>query len=130
MEAKNLRTGNWVQDENEIIQYVYRIWQKGVELSEDENGSDDIDYYQNEIFGIPINELWLEKAEFKSGLIDDYKSLPIGNNTFLSSDGDAVWIDKVIDDKTYSVGLSGAKYVHELQNLFFALTGTELDIKP
>ena len=99
-------------------------------MSEDENGGDDIDYREEEIFGIPITELWLEKSGFKSDLIDGYKSLPIGNDTFLSSGGDVVWIDKVIDGKTHSVGLGGAKYVHELQNLFFALTGTELDIKP
>ena len=129
MEAKNLRMGNWVQDEHGITQYVYRLWKGGAELAEDENGGDDLDYTEDEIFGIPINEQWLEKAGFKSGLIDNYKSFSVGNDTFLCSGGDAVWIDKLIDGETYSVGLCGAKYVHELQNLFFAITGRELELK-
>ena len=78
---------------------------------------------------IPITEEWLRRFGFKDGLISDFKSLPIGNNTYLSGSENGVWVDKVVDGKDYSVGLGGAIFVHQLQNLYFALTGKELILK-
>jgi hypothetical protein len=52
MRIEELRIGNWVQDEHGIAQYIYRLWKGGAELSKDENGSDDMDYAEDEIFGM------------------------------------------------------------------------------
>ena len=85
MEAKKLRIGNWVQDEHGIAQYVYRLWKGGAELAEDENGGDDLDYTEDEIFGIPITEEWLlkfsENQNFKSDDSKPIKLIYTGNIT-------------------------------------------------
>jgi hypothetical protein len=124
MEAKNLRIGNWVQDEHGIAQYVYRLWKGGAELAEDENGVDDLDYTEDEIFGIPINEEWLLKFGFKdiSNSVER-RFIKDNFNWYSSSNEVVVELDN---------GLNGydlwtdCKHIHELQNLFFAITGTEL----
>lgn len=64
--------------------------------------------------GIPLTEEWLIKF--------GYKKYPHGDALFLP--GHLVWVcnDLFIDDKNGIV----LKYVHQIQNLYFALTSKEL----
>lgn len=127
--AKELRIGNLINNGEFGVGIICSVDYDSVELDVKSNEEFTETALLIESMPILITEEWINKAGFKDGLIDDYKSLPIGNDTFLSSGGDSVWIDKVIDYKTFSVGNSGAKYVHELQNLFFVLNGTELQFE-
>lgn len=126
MNAKELRIGNLVQDKTGDVMYVYRIWKGGAELSGDENGSDDLDYDEDEIFGIPITESWLVKLGFES----------IGEgSTKMFRKGVFNWYPIAGLYLEFDNGVSGydlqteCKYVHELQNLFFLIERKELIIK-
>jgi hypothetical protein len=141
MRIEELRIGNWVQDEHGIAQYIYRLWKGGAELSKDENGSDDMDYAEDEIFGIPLTEEWLIKFGFEKVI---YESDETGYGTDYELDIKGVGCISYSDD--FSCALFGSKesskhelgflpnwdnckHVHSLQNLYFALTGEELKIK-
>jgi len=84
---------------------------------------------------IPITEEWLLKFGFKkreSGVCDSFY---IGFNP-VTHDWlfDLVWLKKMMDysyegNPFYKNGHHEVKYIHQLQNLYFALTQTELELK-
>ena len=85
----------------------------------------DIKYYCDEIKPIPITEEWLLKFGFEKHHSDYYNKI-----IMIKEDGEI----KIFP--SFDVNLSSAisislfiKYVHQLQNLYFALTGHELTIK-
>lgn len=111
MKAQDLRIGNYVQFTTETIYKVDILY-------DSYNG---LEWWKP----IPLTEEWLFKFGFvKYGkLHDSYKLNPfivelgfLGNNyTF-----------RKIMNKNESVLLKELKYVHQLQNLYFELTGCEL----
>jgi hypothetical protein len=115
MEAKNFRIGNLVQDFYKQEPYV--IDADGIKLCYliEKEGR-----YQTTMHsGIPLTEKWITKLGFES-------------NMFNWQFGD--WRISKIEDR-FNVGYKSVilvrdmNYVHELQNLFFAITGTELELK-
>jgi len=69
---------------------------------------------------IPLTEEWLVKFGFEDNLPWEYKQ-------FRLDDQDRF---HVVDQTGYGIIIArGIKYVHQLQNLYFALTGEELPIK-
>jgi len=141
IKANELRIGNWVQDEQGIIQYVYRLWKGGAELAEDENGGDDLDYTEDEIFEILITEEWLVKFGFTKVIYDDEQHgygteyhLEVSSDIFLNYSDDfslAIFESKTSMKDSFGIipKWGSIKTVHGLQNLYFALTGEELTIK-
>lgn len=126
LRASGLRIGNRIwrlfeDSEKEVI-----VTSKEIKEFEDyeQNPDDDLysrggppDYYA----GIPLTEDWLLKSGFHRQtsehyyiFYDDKVLLTIYNGSL------------VIEGSFMSVKL---QYVHQLQNLFFALTGSELTIK-
>lgn len=111
MEANELRIGNY------YLSY-------GVDLKQVENltkGKTLIDFHP-----IPLTEEWLLKFGFdKSDVFDERGylfsnyNLNINYYTYLDWDEDNKCLEKY----------PHIKYVHQLQNLFYALTGEELTIK-
>ena len=120
MKATELRIGNYVNYECialEIKELIYKI----------ENGAD-IQVHQNHGFFKPITltEQWLKDFGFK-----DNKGALGG---WLSADINKPFVHRLIirSDFTYFTDLSSftfieVKYVHQLQNLYFALTEKELN---
>jgi len=89
---------------------------------------------------IPLTEEWLEKfgfewksenktwrIEYRIPFVDDGKRIAIHvwEDEVMGIWGVTLWEVVPIDDVTPTV----IKYVHQLQNLYFALTGQELTIK-
>lgn len=73
---------------------------------------------------IPITPEWLERVGF-----DKYGRLP-----FEMSVNKNIWVSWINEDEGWMVDIHGEpfvliRYVHQLQNLIFALTGSELTIK-
>lgn len=123
--AKELRIGNLVQDAQGDIQYVYRLWNGGAELASDMYGNDDMDYSEEEMFGIHLSE---------SMLIDfGFTKRPSGQ--FVIKANEYEWINVQVDKQEICHSLldkgvsTPYNYIHELQNLYFALSGKELTIK-
>lgn len=131
IKSNELRIGNWVQDEHDDIQYVYRIWQNGVELSADATGSDDLDYEDKELFGIPLTENVLKKCGFidiSSSIEKIFQFAADKRFCFYGSTGEiCVEFDTGIGGSGYEL-YTETRFLHQLQNLYFTITGDELHV--
>jgi hypothetical protein len=122
----DLRIGNWIQDVGEgelfqvdkiskdrIIAGAMTIYPAGFEF----------DHY------VPLTEEWLLKFGFKFELDSYYIDLHPSVWGFLSIDKQdfSFSLEKEVGD--VAIPGDAIKYVHQLQNLYFALTGLELTIK-
>lgn len=78
---------------------------------------------------VPLTPKLLEKCGFKSLGSTDFWDRDLGKNIgqiCLNPDNGAVWLCRnTIDARTNPTSVY---YLHQLQNLFFALTGEELEI--
>ena len=110
MEEIELRIGNYVQDHNGQILDIIRL--EGMEIT---------DYLKP----IPITEDWLKRLGFENYghiyTLHFKNGFALNYNTSLKS-----WFLSI--HSTTTTAISDFKYVHQLQNLYFALTGEELKI--
>lgn len=79
----------------------------------------------NQVKPIPLTEEWLLKFGFYKSMSWTYAIELKGNLKLVYYLGEKGWS---IGFKSYS-DFSNLEYVHQLQNLYFALTGNELTIK-
>lgn len=125
MKANELRIGNIVSYRGETECEVTSVGSNGFESIKLDKycnvyGSDDVFEY----LGVPLTEKWLLKLGFKeaSSLMWDgveFEKEYLGNKFTVDVEMyvyNGCWTQKI-------------KYVHQLQNLYFALTGEELTIK-
>lgn len=132
MKATELRIGNLLSVENKgggqspatVLELRATTAQMGSAIPEDDRIPEDdfeIDYEYSELNPIPLTEEWLTKFGFKIDSDGDYS---LGDVCLTrNSDGEL---------KLYmAMGhiAPPLKFVHQLQNLFFALTGKELELK-
>jgi hypothetical protein len=125
IQAQDLRIGNWVSNG----QIEFQITSKDIYH---------LDVYVNRVIAkpIPITPEWLERMGFaidKSNIKGE--TVYVKGKCMLTESGDLIIINGWLDDEnlTYSgYEVNDAdnkyKYVHQLQNLYFALTGEELTI--
>jgi hypothetical protein len=128
MKARELRIGNWVEQfiknegfseikvESDII--------RSVEYHNDYGYDDDEIYYNS----IPINDDWLIRFGFELEGLSYVKNMK-ARMKLMFFDGFISQLSIMQDDKEISFASNHLQYVHELQNLVFALTGEELKTK-
>lgn len=110
MNAAELRIGNWV-----------RTKQTNVEFKIYHTNFDCPPIIKFNYEGIPITEEWLIKFGFKKTIspsmmkLEDIKLMAYGNGNKWGVSAGAYYNSSI--------------YVHQLQNLYFALTGKELELK-
>jgi hypothetical protein len=131
MKASELRIGNLVDLGNRIAK-VIEIAHLGCVVVDLEETQDTIEDYER-IKGIPLTEEWLYKFGFKN--IDkgdnDYITYTDSNHDYYlqidvrRKDGKYLILDNSFDDLR-AFSMVDIMYVHQLQNLYFALTGEEL----
>ena len=123
MEAKELRIGNWVK--GSFLGELCKVTQLGHEKYHEYVGAEGIGFYgQNGFEPIPLTPDILVKAGFENrssttDYIFEYGKFIIGGTRkrlFPS-----VWGEDGLQDYGDLI-----EYVHQLQNLYFALTGKEL----
>jgi len=125
MEEKELRIGNYVNIEDTVLR---------VDLQEL--------YYNSSLMNpIPLTEKWLSKFGFKkynftnkeNGYIIENKeaSKSIYIRTFIEPNTTNFFnvFNRSECERTKLQFIKSIKYVHQLQNLYFALTGQELTLK-
>jgi len=116
MEAKELRIGNLLSFGKNIFK-VYQLNEDNF-YAKDYKNNESLKSSWAEIEPITLSEEWLLKFGF------EIKQGRFGNeylgkiNLYTASDKKIVFC--------YDGYLKGIKYVHQLQNLYFALTGKEL----
>lgn len=113
MKAEDLRVGNW---------YLNDCDDKPIRLSVENivTAIKDEDW----LLPIPLNEDWLVRLGFKKR-----KNPNNPKKSFYWWDGT---VNLIQSDKLYCADIVSTielKYVHQLQNLYYALTETELEIK-
>jgi hypothetical protein len=123
IKANELRIGNLVIYSNGSILFkVIGISEFGIDI-ENEVEKTYIEY--DEFEPIQLTEEWLLKFGFEKQMMWTYAINIIGNQKLIYYLGEKGWS---IGNKNYS-DFSNLKYVHQLQNIYFALTGEELTIK-
>ena len=124
MEGKELRLGNYLHDRNGNLCKVIELRQDGIYAPAIGKATTGLPNKP-----IELTEEWLLKFGFESNNV----SYKINNDKFVFElyFYDAWNLNYVEKEKfgNDSVELSGYWKIHELQNLFFALTGNELTIK-
>lgn len=119
MKPNELRIGNFVQ--TKTSEYSYKVKALG-EIMVDLSGTSVI--YEHCV-PIPLTEEWLKTFGFS-----DIGILKIRNEMIIDCVIDLNNKSSVfIDIAMRPIILEHIKYVHQLQNLYFALTGKELEIK-
>ena len=111
--ANELRIGNYVYDANNELTQVNSIVDGAINYELDYG-----DCYFENINPIPITEEWLLKLGFEK------------HNYIFRKDGFQFTFDKkIIPIKFYGGAIKNTniKYIHQLQNLYFALTQKELE---
>lgn len=126
IKAKDLRIGNLAQqinrnDNNYTVKEITPM---------DIVGQHQCDVSGYELFvGIPINEEWLLRAWFEKRRSDNGLHIWDNGRIELNHNFEVSLFDGRPDgNETKSFDII-VKYVHQLQNLFAALTGEELEIK-
>jgi hypothetical protein len=125
IQANELRVGNWITG-NFPFMIIKQVSCYGVDLYMPQCEADDFSYDLEEIEPIPLTPEILEQCDFvfdgasylaKDGIgqISYRVHLWVINNTIM-------WVA----NEGFSVTLNS---LHQLQNLYYALTGKELEIK-
>jgi len=110
MKAAELRIGNWIN----------YLGSGEVQIKDAKalfNSMEQFDYPYPKVSPIPLTEEWLIKFGFDG---QDYNlfTIELSRNQFM-----------ILKDEWLIVISNNCKYVHQLQNIYFALTGEELTIK-
>ena len=124
-----LRIGNWINNTHSVTPFkVSELREKMCYYKYNETTYNS--RYEN-IEPIPLTEEWLLKFGFEDITGVDYLlHISIDFKLILIPvDGFYPQINKADDSGWQSISLNKINYVHELQNLYFALTGEELTIK-
>lgn len=118
METNDLRLGNYIMDKkDENIEYVYRLHNLGDYMCIN-------DLHPDACLPIPLTEWWIKQLEFKP-ISEESGNTP---NTF-ERDGFQIWNKNGDFSEIMYLNNQNSiviQYVHQLQNLFFALKGKEL----
>ena len=135
MDAKELRLGNYVNyaKEKRVLTCYGINTDKAREQSDFRSSAVYYQFYNKDIYGIKLTEEWLLKLGFK--LEDDYGDIKYyenGSRFGVCLDHEDISFFKKGFNATITTLLYGDSFfqhVHQLQNLYFALTGEELIIK-
>jgi len=126
MEAKELRIGNWVYNDTQEINF---------QVDGGCIATEELRYKANNLYkgfdAIPLTEEWLLKFGFKQRENEAYEFFEIDSVIGLfylrpSYLGGYYFGNDVSDELNDQINY---EYVHQLQNLYFALTGEELTVK-
>ena len=128
MKANELRIGNWIlipYQNSPIAIPAHETQVQGITifgeiLTNNTPEHEGLKTHYNHVSGIPLTEKWLLKFGFSDNgapeWVRDLSNYNIGNDT----------IQYIKNDSWKCIKI---RYVHQLQNLYFALTGTELNLK-
>ena len=127
MNANELRIGNWVSIDNWVID-VDEISNDKIDIS---NGIEPYDI--KDIKPIPLTEEWLIRFGFHKS--EAFRTKHIGGfidglcELFMKTNGSMFWVYSFSEVDGTIWFITKITYVHQLQNLYFALTGEELNLR-
>ena len=122
MEAKELRIGNYVKD----YYYDTTIEVSIKTLIVIEELTKPTSEFQCPIVPIPLTEDWLVRVGFYKGAIINIYLLDVHVDRFSGLIKITPKKDNKFEFNIGLINLTSIKYIHQLQNLYYALTGQEL----
>ena len=124
MEAKELRIGNWIKcTKNNCLN------KKGDFIIDEYEMVKILEHGQQFLEPIPLTYEWLLKFGFEwCNEYDSYKK-EAEEKTYYVTLWRSGFIELFIKENNFCSGTIPFKHVHQLQNLYFALTGEELKTK-
>ena len=137
MKANELRVGNWVYGDGGAYSKIVGIKLFGnvvnneIDIYSKDNG-EGVEWVLSisKLSPIPLTEEMLLKCGFKRVpkhlYVDNLKDLRTAV-TYLK--GSIIWNESTRIVWVGNIALDNIKYLHELQNLYFAITGEELEVK-
>lgn len=123
MKAEELRIGNFVQDKKGREIDIVRV----SNVSERH-----LNFWEESVYQpIPLNEEWLIRFQWTLHKSDMYWMSPFSKELTITKYATTEPVFYFVHEN-YQVGLPDIKleYVHQLQNLYFCLTGQELTLSP
>ncbi|OBW43505.1 hypothetical protein AB670_00034 [Chryseobacterium sp. MOF25P] len=139
MESKELRIGNFVSTsiDGTVIYIVEEIKMHGLFLSNQRSITDIGEVQYHNIHPIPLTEEWLIKFGFKNINLKYHGNVELiglyleNIDSHLTFDKNEWRLEQNEDwrDGGNHHDLPNIEYVHQLQNLYFSLTGKELTLK-
>ena len=127
MKPEELRIGNWVCDEHGGEDQVISIENNHMQREISEYATIDLKYYGTinikDIYPIPLTPEWLERLGFGVGEGPNYKIF-MRDRLMIEWSPQLGYYFEWEDDEDYRK--TSIQHVHQLQNLYFALTGEEL----
>lgn len=121
MKASELRIGNYVS--SPLSSALHGLWQ-----IRDGQSIMDVDIHERMYEPIPLTEEWLLKFGFLAP-VGEYEGFNLSGG-YMSMSVFLLERNEIYAmDGSDSLLVKGIRYVHQLQNLYFALTGEELTIK-
>jgi len=124
IDPKELRIGNWAGYEGEFFQVWSEITKYSVDLDNLTNRHIKAAAY-DEISPIPLTPWILERAGFEEWAEGNWRTKPLLNLGGWSKEFN--YYLPYYNFSTYT-GNVIIKHIHQLQNLYFALSGEELEI--
>lgn len=118
MKVTELRIGNYVEVNNYKTIQLENVHNKGCTIGDEQ-------YLISMLRPIPLDDEWLIKFGFEGALLD----YSFGKLNVCLKDPRGVYKRGRTYYNNWSILEKQPEYVHELQNLFFVLTGEELIIK-
>jgi len=117
MKVEELRINNWVSYKGIDVQFHIADF--------DEANNNRYQFMELFVKPIPLTDEWLKKLGFwtKNEKVGWYKRVGFQYTSRLTTSG---YFNVQMIMNGFYFGIADCKYVHQLQNLYFALTGEEL----
>lgn len=122
IKIEELRVGVWVRPLTSGVVTQVSLFMLG-EIAADET-------YLDYLMPVPLSPELLEKAGFEktNGEIESWK-IPIGKDNYIEwHDDNSVLIGDYTGYSTVMIVVENISSLHQLQNLYYSLTGNELEI--
>ena len=127
MKATELRIGNWVEIKNQEVKTYAQV-----------EGTGNLQHVAGQLWSIeelkpiPLTEKWLERFGFEKVRFDDnyWFEKQAGDFSLITNDIGKIAFNEKLDHVFISETIQPKiKTINQLQNIYFALTGEEIELK-
>lgn len=132
MKSNELRIGNLINDEYGNLFEIKALLLLSARIERIKDNENIKPYHRNIPYGklkpIPLTGEWLIKLGFEKSINNFYVLSDLSYKDKIIYTDFLRWNELAQDNEVYLLKLADIEYIHELQNLYFALIGNELTL--